>query len=309
MGRDAMACVACHVFADRPADGTPGTDLTRFAERLRYEWFRAFLLDPARYKPGTRMPAFGAGGRSSFRSVYSGDMLAQIDAMWSYFALGEFMPVPAGLEPSDAMLLEVEGRPRVFRSFLEGAGSRGIAVGFPIGVHYAFDAQDVRLVDAWRGSFLDASGAWASRGGDVTDGRGPVLWTALPGPPLAIGARPREWPQKASAPSAYRFEGYRLDAAGVPELRYSIEGVSVLDRIEPRLDALVRRITLSGVPAGSPVWLRVGADDRVVEQFSSGATREARGTADGERAKVCEIVVTRGGATLVWTIPLGAARR
>ena len=64
------------------------------------------------------------------------------------------MPVPEGVPDPDASRLDPEGRPRVFRTFLPEAGARGIAVGLPIGLHYAFDAERCFVTDVWRGEFL-----------------------------------------------------------------------------------------------------------------------------------------------------------
>ena len=35
LGRDGMNCMSCHVYADHPATGSPGLDVTQFGERLR----------------------------------------------------------------------------------------------------------------------------------------------------------------------------------------------------------------------------------------------------------------------------------
>ena len=36
-------------------------------------------------------------------------------------------------------------------------------------------------IDVWRGSFLNASGSWAGRGGNLLGGRGELLWEAPEG--------------------------------------------------------------------------------------------------------------------------------
>ena len=94
MSRRALGCMACHVYGDYPATGSPGPAITSFAERLRYEWFRPFMMNPQRYLPGSRMPDFGTANVSTLRRVYDGDMLRQTDAMWAYFELGKLMMAP-----------------------------------------------------------------------------------------------------------------------------------------------------------------------------------------------------------------------
>ncbi|MFT5154978.1 MAG: mono/diheme cytochrome c family protein, partial [Planctomycetota bacterium] len=215
MGTGGLACMACHVYADELPSGLPGPDITAFAERLRYDWWRSYVHDPARFKPGTRMPSFSDGRRSVIERVLDGDARAQADALWSYFTLGEFMPAPEGVGASNTTRLQVGDRPRVFRSFLDDAGSRGIAVGFPSGLHFAFDANAVRVVDAWQGNFLDAAGAWNGRGGNNTVGQGSQVWKA----PAGMLIRTTEAALQSGATgrkAGWRFRGYRLDEAGSP---------------------------------------------------------------------------------------------
>ncbi|MEM7305355.1 MAG: hypothetical protein AAF682_01730 [Planctomycetota bacterium] len=294
MDRTQLSCVACHVYKDRPPNGTVGADITRFAERLRYEWFRAFLPNPMRYKPGTRMPSFaGAGGASTLTTVLDGDLAAQVDALWGYFALGDFMPPPEGVSARRGLQLAVNERPRVLRTFLAEAGSRGIAVGFPAGVHFGFDAQGSRLVDAWRGDFLDASGAWAGRGGSVSGGTGPSLWKAPGGPPLfLIGEGEPELVGLADIDPrdlGYRFDGYRLEPDGAPVFEYSIargdSSVRVEEALRPRLLPRVgfdRAVRLIDVPESTRILMRAGAAATLHDLV--GAALDGQMEVQGERS-------------------------
>jgi len=233
MGRDALGCLACHVYGDYPPSGSPGPAITQFAERLRYEWFRSFMRNPQRYRPGSRMPDFGIAGLSTLDRVYEGDMQRQLDAMWAYFELGEFMPLPDSVELDQGQRLVVGERPMVMRCFLESAGSRAIAVGTPLGVHYAFDARLLKLVEVWQGDFLDPSGSWSGRGGNTLGGRGTTVWSALPDeePPLRLYRAGEEVSVEASLTedekADYSFGGYRLDADGAPTFLFDAKGCAV----------------------------------------------------------------------------------
>lgn len=306
MGRDSMACITCHVYRDLPPAGTPGTALDGFAGRLRYEWFRSFLLDPARFKPGTRMPSFGSGGRSSFRSVLEGDMQRQVDALWAYLSLGESMPPPPGLELGSSLQLRVGDSPRVFRGFVEGAGPRAIAVGFPVGIHYSFDAGAVRLVEAWQGDFLDASGAWANRGGETSGGRGQRLWSAPPGPPLVIGPRPAQWPSAVGSDAGYRFRGLRAPPGEAPVLLWSVGEVDVEELVVPKLHlpTLVRSLTLHGVTRNAFVWLRGGAHDRVLVRAASDREYAARSYPQPDGSQWFQVEGTGRRLDLRWEVVL-----
>jgi mono/diheme cytochrome c family protein len=263
MGLDKMACVTCHVYKDFPPLSTPGPDMTAFAERLRYEWWRGYIHDPQRYKPGTRMPSFGTGNVSSFKDVLDGDLTQQADALWAYMNLGDFMPVPEGLESDREMKIVVGERPVVFRAFLPMVGSRGIAVGFPNGLHIGYDAANARLVDAWQGDFLDASGSWAGRGGMESGGLGETVWSAPSGPVLLLEHPSGSWPETQPDSSSIQFHGYRLDPDGVPVFESTLDGVRVEERIETQVTprrGIRRHFRLSGLTDRKLIFVRGQVD-------------------------------------------------
>ncbi|MBX3377734.1 MAG: c-type cytochrome [Phycisphaeraceae bacterium] len=260
VGEKGMNCISCHVYGKRIA-GTLGPDINGFAEQLRYEWWKPYLQNPGRFKPGTRMSAFYhyPDGKSQQKDVLGGDFDRQAEALWAYFVSSGGVPAPEGLPAEGGLPLVVGARPVVFRTFLKDAGSRGIAVGYPIGVHFGFDATGVRLVSAWKGEFIDATSTWKGRGGMTATGQGQTIWKAPPGPALVIGERPSEWPRKAGAEGGYRFEGYRLNKAGVPTFLYRVGGNEVEEVFEPAEHGQVRRtFVVKGLSAGQVVWLNTG---------------------------------------------------
>lgn len=224
VGDSALNCISCHVFGDFPAAGTPGPNMTAFSERLRYDWWKGYIMNPHRFKAGTRMPNFYLAGIGAVKDVLGGSPEKQADAMWAYFNLGDFAPPPTGIDTGKGLSLAVGDRPTVMRTFLKDAGSRGIAVGFRAGLHFAFDAGEARLVDAWRGGFIDASGAWAGRGGNVSEEKGTSEWKAPAGPALVLdtGAGGLGWPGVTGSKAGGKFKGYTLDKGGVPTFRYAI---------------------------------------------------------------------------------------
>jgi cytochrome c2 len=129
VGDKALSCITCHSYAGKVA-GTAGPDITHFASRLRYEWWRPYLMAPARFKPGTRMTAFFADGKGKIADVFAGDPDRQSEAMWAYFTTsgGAGGPQPEGLPMQGGLPVIVGDRPAVFRTFMKDAGSRGIAV-------------------------------------------------------------------------------------------------------------------------------------------------------------------------------------
>lgn len=293
VGEKGMNCISCHAYAGKTA-GTAGLDITSFAERIRYDWFKSYVLAPARYKPGTRMTAFYASGHGPVLDVLSGDPDKQTDALWVYFATGKMGPAPEGLPTAGAGLpVAVGDKPVVFRTFMKDAGSRGIAVGYPIGLHFGFDATAVRLVDAWQGEFIDASAAWKGRGGQVADGQGKTLWSAPAGPPLVIGAKPERWPAATGHEAGYQFKGYRFEKDGTPVFMYTVASgetgtsaapISVEERFVPRPKPgvlLARRFELTGLTPGQTVWMDAGKGQCAVVAATTLKTQDAPGV-DGE---------------------------
>lgn len=211
MGATGLACVACHGLKERKSLGPPVIRLTHTVERLQPEYFKELLLNPQATQPGTMMPPMFIGRKKADQ---------EIESIWTYLKELEGQPLPEGLLSTEDFELKPEkaGKPVVFRSFIEGAGSHAIAVGFPEGVHATFDAVQVRWTQRWRGRFLDAMSNWQSR-------------EMLPIKPL--GTDLKEMPK---AEGSRVFSGYRLDKGGVPTFLYSQDGVPVEDTLRPLKD-------------------------------------------------------------------------
>lgn len=262
VGAKAMNCIQCHNVAGRASTGTPGPDLAQMAERLRYDAFSRWIHDPKLTRPGTRMPSFFLNGLSGFTDLLGGDADKQVDAIWAYLSLGEFMPLPDGLVDASSLTLLVKNEPMIFRSFIKGAGVRAIAVGYPEQIHLAFDASKCLVAEAWEGEFLNAAGAWANRGGTETNPRGgAVKWTA-PKDPLFVSASVAGGPSSEIVP---KFRGYRLDDQRRPTFVYELRAgeIEVLVNEQPlpsRSEGLARmtqRFALEG-PKGAKVILAPG---------------------------------------------------
>ncbi len=156
-------CVTCHSFAGRRALGPQGMDLAIQHERLRPGWFREWVLAPTKHRPGTRMaPAFLDDGPAA---------RAEVDAIRTWLSLGAGAPLPTGLDRSDGLVLAAQDRPILHGAFLQGLSARCIAVGSPLRAHYAFDVEHGRLAWLWRGDFVDASGTWSGRAGQLLQPR------------------------------------------------------------------------------------------------------------------------------------------
>ena len=264
-GRQLMdvGCVQCHAFKGQALPGTVGVDLEGVTNRVNPEWFYKFLLNPATLKARTRMPTFFPNGTSQNKVLLGGNPGEQIAAMWAYLSELDKQQLPEKIIHARNQNYELTptDRPIVLRTFMQFAGTHAIAVGFPQKVHFAFDAEQISLAQAWHGRFLDAEGTWFVRFAPPADPIGEEH-TRLPGGvPFAALASPVEpWPTDAET-AGYRFGGYRLDKDGVPTFLYHFHQFDVEDRIRPSGDGgLVRQFVLrkrTGTPdAAGPLYFR-----------------------------------------------------
>ena len=243
-----LSCITCHGVGEQEALGEDGPPLTRVAERLRYDWYRRWMLNPARILSGTSMPAY-------FASLEPAEASAKIDALWAAFSMGETMPLPEGFAFSRAGP-EEESRPVpvdeaiVIRWDMPEATPSAIAVGLPGGVSYCFDAGRSQLLYAWLGGFVDVTATLHEKRDRETkltrtvDIAGEIYYRAKEFP-IRIGDRKR-LPQR-------KFRGYRL-IDSYPEFHYEVDGASVYERVSaaPGRDGIVREFRISEVR--QPMW-------------------------------------------------------
>ncbi|QDV71047.1 Cytochrome c [Rosistilla carotiformis] len=278
-GRQLMdaGCVQCHQFDGDSLPGIVGIDLNQVSQRLQPQWFHDFLLNPGSLKKQTRMPTFFPDGVSSNPAILDGDAERQIAAIWAYLANVPKHGLPEKIREARAQdyeLVPVE-RPVVLRTFMQQAGQHAIAVGFPEGLHYAFDAEKVRLAVAWRGRFLDAQGTWFIRSAPPADPLGDALVTMPEGPLFAnLKDLKLPWPDFDESASAVRFDGYRLDSQGVPVMLYRWNGIGIEDRIVaegPRqLKRTVRMTRDAESQSMDTLWLRANTGKTLTKTEDGG---------------------------------------
>jgi cytochrome c2 len=232
-GDKALACVKCHTFGEHRATGIQALNLLTMTARVREDWFHRYLLDPSKYRPGTRMPSGFVGGHSTITSVYEGDPARQIGAIWAYLSDGDRAGIPDGLI-ADVIELKPETTPIIYRNFIEGLSPRGIAVGYPEHANLAWDADKFSLALVWHGRFIDASKHWTGRGnGNQTPLGDHVIRLDSTAPLAILDSVETNWPAVPPKEQGYRFGGYRLDRQGRPTFRYTGPGFSVEDKPLP----------------------------------------------------------------------------
>ncbi|MDB4438154.1 c-type cytochrome [bacterium] len=215
-------CITCHHWGKQQSLGIPGLDISSLDQRLRPEWFRSYLIDPASYRPGTLMPSFWPGGKSSIPEVLDGDSEKQMAAIWGFIAKEKGSPEGFSTRGGRQFNLQPTDRPIVQRTFFSGVGTKAILVGFPGDIHLAYDGGAARPAMVWRGAFFDAYSTWFMRMAPFEK----PLSEEVEVFPKVEGER--------------RFRGYELDEQGVPTFLFLESGRVVRERFEVKGGSLRR---------------------------------------------------------------------
>ncbi len=263
VGGAALSCIKCHDFREYPSTGIRATSLTTMTRRLREDWFYRYLLNPQEFRRGTRMPAPWPNGRAGITEVLHGDTPLQMRAVWTYLADGDKAAIPVGLlrEPIE---LKPSDAPIIYRNFIEGAGNRAIAVGYPEQLNLVFDANEFRLAMIWHGAFLDASRHWTGRGQGTIGPLGDNLLELGKHPSFArLDSANVSWPTIPGREAGFQFLGYQLDKDQRPTFRYRFGDVTIADqpipiaKLDEKYPTLKRILTISGPSTDKNLWYRV----------------------------------------------------
>jgi mono/diheme cytochrome c family protein len=333
VGNAGFGCISCHDIAGVPNSGTRGPDLARMTSRVRYDWYRVWLEQAARFQPGTRMPAVFPDGKSQLTGILSGNPDAQAEAMWAYLSLGPTLHLPEGLEPPKGLVLRVKDRPVLLRTFMPDAGTRAVAVGYPGGVATVFDAQTCRLAYAWSGNFLDAAPVWDGRGGNPAKVLGTRFWVSPAGCPWAVhdSNEPPDFAAQARNPAygadpgqgkvfqgkrLLTFDGYTVDQKGHPIFRYRLvvdesQSVKIAEQPEPLRNAtgvgIARHFTLQ-VPKEQKCWLLAGEGAQPPRVLGKGGKLIKPDGKSGEMEAPVQgrlLVLPQGGDKVIILVPSG----
>ncbi len=259
LGTKGLSCIACHQLNGRKSLGIQSMDLAHATKRLRPEWFRDYVIDPAKYRPGTRMPSFWPEGKPMLKGNGSSTK-RQIDSVWVYLNELDQSRLPEGLETKANFLLQPKDRPIVFRTFMEQAGLHAIAVGYPQGVHAAFDSQNPRWAMAWTGKFLDAESTWDDRFTPLAKPEGEKIVAIQPNPP-----------QHEDGKANVSFKGYRLRKGYPPEFDYRVNDANITDQFSPSRYPENGKMTraIGKVGTSQPLWFEV-ANGKLIKKMSAG---------------------------------------
>jgi cytochrome c553 len=264
-----MGCIKCHTFAGHRAEGIQAMELTKMPERLRRDWFHRYMLNPQAVRIGTRMPAAWPDGKTFYQALLDGETAKQIEAIWVYLSDGGRAQLPVGLNRNSIPLVP-DKEAIVYRGFLQGAGPRGIAVGYPEKAHIAFNPNTLSIATIWQGAFIDPARHWTERG----DGfEGPLGDNVLQFPAAVSFARlakdDEAWPTKSARELGHRFRGYRLSPDQRPTFQYEVAGVHIEDfpdaiAAKPNASPTLKRtLTLKADKAPDGFYFRAAVADKI----------------------------------------------
>ncbi|MDC0143623.1 c-type cytochrome [Verrucomicrobia bacterium] len=291
LGDKGLNCIACHNFNGKASPGLKGVDLLNSFERLQPSWFVHFMKNPQKYRPGIVMPNYWPGGEAVRKDVLEGDTDEQMRALWYYFSLGRSARDPSGIR-SVGTDLKVADRVRVYRGRSRIAGYRGIAVGFPGGMSYAFNAEYGSLSGLWKGDFVSVG--WGGQGAGNFNPKGRPIELAQDVAFYRLAKEDDSWPLRPRMDKenpvnpdplyprnrGYQFKGYRLDKNGVPTFIYQtgeveVEDTSVSGVADAIRDGLVRKIQFT-VPKSEILYFRAltgRLQQRSATEFTSDAVK------------------------------------
>ncbi len=303
VGSQSLSCIKCHMFAGQKAEGVQGMDMTLMAKRVQRDWFQRYLLDPQAIRPGTRMPGSWPNGATFYPDLLGGKVDAQIEAIWVYLKDGSNAQLPVGLARQSIPLVPKDGA-IIYRNFIQGAGPRAIAVGYPEKLSLAFDANGVRLALLWQGAFIDAARHWTDRGAGFEGPLGDNILRLPSGAPFAVlNKLDAPWPTASSKEQGWRFDGYRLARDDRPTFMYSQDDLKVEDFPNPsssKEPTMRRTFKLSDSKPRPSLYYRAAVADRI-EALDDGWFR-----VDGWRMKIegAKATIRKSGDKMELLVPV-----
>lgn len=269
LGNTSLNCVICHNFNGKTPQYN-GVELLTTTQRLQPSWFYHYLCSPNTFRPRTVMPTAWPDGQAVDKTVLNGDTHRQIEAIWYFLSLGTSAPNPSGVENIETKLFVTDAT-RTYRGRSSVAGYRGIAVGFPEKLSYAFNAETGTLSAIWRGDFVRVD-----RGGQGSGGFHPaskhvalaqdVSFYTLENEKTPWPLRPvmnkdqRENPDPLYPKNrGYQFKGYYMDDASIPTFMYRSGEIEIEDRSTAETGSekgrLLRNLMFNA-PKAQSIWFR-----------------------------------------------------
>ncbi|MDP1799251.1 MAG: hypothetical protein Q8K78_17280, partial [Planctomycetaceae bacterium] len=290
LGDKGVNCVACHNFNGKAAQTNQGIDLLTSYPRLQPAWFNSYLRNPGAFRPRTVMPTAWPNGVAAHKTILEGDTDRQIEAIWYYLSLGTSAADPSGLRAVSTKLV-VDDQARTHRGRSRVAGFRGIAVGLPEKLSYAFNAETGTLSAIWQDEFISVN--WSGQGSGDFQPASEAIALAQDVSFVSLADENAAWPllpvmtkEAKTNPNplypknvGYQFRGYVLDELSIPTFQYRSGMIDIKDRSTAAGTAeqrLLKRILQFDALSPQIVWFRALSGDiqqESVRVFRSGRLR------------------------------------
>lgn len=288
LGDKGLNCIACHQFNGKAAPGSQGIDLVTTTQRLQPGWYNGYLRNPGAFRPRTVMPSAWSNGIATHKTILDGNTDMQIEAIWYYLSLGTSAADPPGIRGVSTKLT-VDDQAKTFRGRSRVAGFRGIAVGLPEKLSYAFNAETGTLSAIWQGDFIGVN--WNGQGsGDFNPASEAITlaqdvsfaqlanenspWPLLPMMTKEARTNPDPlYPKNVG----YQFRGYFLGESSIPTFLYRSGTLQIEDRSTATGTAeqqRLHRVLEFESPREQTVWFRALTGD--ISQESERAFRSGR---------------------------------
>ena len=290
LGDKGLNCINCHNFNGKPAPVNKGIDLMTSYQRLQPGWFNSFLRNPGAFRPRILMPTAWSNGIASHKTILDGNTDMQIESIWYYLSLGTSAADPPGIRWVNTKLV-VGNEAMIHRGRSRVAGFRGIAVGLPEKLSYAFNAETGTMSALWQGDFVGVN--WNGQGsGDFNPAREPIAlaqdvsfaqladenaaWPLMP--VMTKDARTNPDPLYPKN-HGYQFRGYFLGGSSIPTFMYRSGTIEIEDRStaagSDKQQRLIRVLQFDS-PTPQIVWFRVLTGEIAAESdriFKAGRLR------------------------------------
>ncbi len=270
LGDKGLSCIACHSFNGKAAPGTQGIDLLTMYQRLQPGWFSSYVRNPGAFRPRTVMPTSWPNGVATHKTILDGNTDMQLEAIWYFLSLGTSAADPSGIR-GESTKLTVNDQAKTFRGRSRVAGFRGIAVGLPEKLSYAFNAETGTLSAIWQGDFIGVN--WSGQGsGDFNPANEPISlaqdvsfaqladenapWPLLPVMTKEARTNPNPlYPKNVG----YQFRGYYLGELSIPTFMYRTGTIEIEDRsvaAGAEEKRQLKRVLQFNSPIPQTVWFR-----------------------------------------------------
>lgn len=279
LGDQGLNCIACHDFNGKSSQVNQGIDLLTSYQRLQPVWFNSYLRNPGAFRLRTVMPTAWPGGIATHKTILDGDTDRQIEAIWYYLSLGTSAADPPGLRGTSTKLT-VDDQAKTYRGRSRVAGFRGIAVGLPEKLSYAFNAETGTLSAIWQGDFIGVNRS-GQGSGDFHPSSEPITLaqdvsfaqlaaTDSPWPLLPVMTKEARTNPDPLYPKnvGYQFRGYYLGDSSIPTFMYRSGTIEIEDRSAAAGSAerqILKRVLQFDSPASQSVWFRALVGDVVQE--------------------------------------------